>query len=722
MQKLFSSVVSGLVIAVILCVSVVAWAQLVLEPVADIAKIKEQLILTPKAYVFRDSSASLSFREIASPAFFHRFEAIGQDNINEGYTQARYWVRFALENTADEPKTVLLEQVYPLIDTVMLYEVGSGGLLQSRMMGDMVLRSKSKEVDFRHPVFHVRLAPFERRLYYMSFRTEGTMSITLRLWERDAFAEYMSRNQLGFGIYYGVMLVMMLYNFFIFLFLRERGYLLYVLNIFALILFQSSYTGFSYQYLLGEVPWLNHVLFPASIGLLSFSGIAFGYYFLDIEHVLPGWRRAFWAAMGLALLAFLLAFVLPHTVSNRSAAALSMLLVLFLIWASVLVHQRGHAAARFFLLAWALYLVGAVLTLVRAFGGVPTNFFTFYGIQIGSAIEVVLLALGLAYRIDVLRKEVARKELEKERIAREKEQEKLLLIQEQNLRLEELVEARTIELESINRRLTDSIRYAQRIQEAILPHKEAILACFHDAFIFYQPRDIVSGDFYWFAETNDKVLLAAIDCTGHGVPGAFMSLIGNTLLNQIVYERNISRPAEILRQLHHEVRVALKQEEGTGSDGMDVALCAFHKNMEVIEYAGAYRPLWYVEDGLMKEIKGDQVPIGGVRRGLERRYTNHLIDISRAKDVELFLFSDGFADQFGGDKRRKYMLGRFRQLIEKTSRNFHTAKSQHLFLHKEFEEWRGRESQIDDILVIGIRVKQDGVYSLHKTLTQSTMA
>lgn len=685
------------------------WAQLAQWKAVSVGEVRSSVSLTEHAFYLEDPEAVLHVLQVASPAYAGKFRPVENENLNAGYTRSRYWLRILLENPTDESKEFYLESAYPLIDTVALYEINEIGDIKKRMAGDLVPRHLA-EVDFRHPVFHLKLAPFEKKLIYMSFRTEGTMSISLYLWQPDAFLDYVSDNQLGFGIYYGIMLVMLLYNLFIFFFLRDKVYLLYVCNIFGIMLFQAEYTGFAYQYFWGDYPWFNHRLFPASIAILAGTGIAFAYKFLGVEHLSKHLKTLFLALMALTFIEFCMAWFLPHTFSNRLNAGSSILMVFVLIGVGIHALQRGVAVAHFFLLAWSFYLLGALMTLFRAFGWLPTTFITFYGIQIGSALEVILLALGLAYRIDLLRREVA----EKERRARKAEEEKSRLIQEQNLRLEELVEERTRALEQTNRRLTDSIRYAKRIQDAILPHKEAILRCFHDAFIFFQPRDIVSGDFYWFAETEDRVLVAAVDCTGHGVPGAFMSLIGNTLLNQIVYERGITRPSEILRQLHQEVRTALKQEEGTGSDGMDLALCSFHKELQVIEFAGAYNPLWYVADGELLEVKGDKMPVGGIRRGIDRHFTNHLIDISRYENVECFMFSDGFADQFGGPQKRKYMLKRFRETILRTSTEFISAKSQHLFLHKEFEDWRGSENQVDDVLVMGLRVKWQGKYALDR--------
>ncbi|NJK83184.1 MAG: SpoIIE family protein phosphatase, partial [Saprospiraceae bacterium] len=190
----------------------------------------------------------------------------------------------------------------------------------------------------------------------------------------------------------------------------------------------------------------------------------------------------------------------------------------------------------------------------------------------------------------------------------------------------------------------------------------------------------MSGDFYWFTQQEDKIIIAAVDCTGHGVPGAFMSMVGNTLLNQIVIERGITRPAEILNQLHQEIRSALKQEEDSYSrDGMDIALCTIHQDVHILEFAGANRPLFFLKNQALEEIAGDKMSIGGVRRHNERPFQNHIIKLQEGEECTIYLSSDGYADQFGGAQNRKFMVRNFKRLLVELSRQ-QSLKSQHLNL------------------------------------------
>jgi len=252
-----------------------------------------------------------------------------------------------------------------------------------------------------------------------------------------------------------------------------------------------------------------------------------------------------------------------------------------------------------------------------------------------------------------------------------------------------------------NKDITDSINYAQRIQEAVFPEKEIKYKLFPDAFVYFKPRDIVSGDFYWFAEKNGKRFIAAVDCTGHGVPGAFMSIIGNHLLNEIVLGKGIIHPAEILHHLHKGVRTVLKQEDlkKKSPDGMDIALCCFSDN-DKVEFAGAHRPMYLVSDGTLREIKSDKFPIGGADANEDKKFTNHILNLKKG-DV-IYISSDGYADQFGGTNGKKLMSKNFKELLLANSNL--TMPEQEKFLDATIEKWKGIREQVDDVLVIGIRV------------------
>lgn len=262
------------------------------------------------------------------------------------------------------------------------------------------------------------------------------------------------------------------------------------------------------------------------------------------------------------------------------------------------------------------------------------------------------------------------------------------------------IETKNILVEQKNRDITDSINYAKRIQEAILPLESQILKNLPASFVLFKPRDIVSGDFYWYAHIEGKNILALVDCTGHGVPGAFMSMIGNSLLNEIVYEKKIYEPAKILNYLNEGVRMSLKQDQQNNEthDGMDVALISIEGKK--LEYSGAHRPLYLIREGTLQEIAADKFPIGGIQSENSRKFKNHVLDL-QTNDT-LYMFSDGYVDQFGGEKGKKFMSKRFQELLLSIQEK--SAGEQKEILNHTIISWKKNIEQVDDILVIGVKI------------------
>ncbi len=266
----------------------------------------------------------------------------------------------------------------------------------------------------------------------------------------------------------------------------------------------------------------------------------------------------------------------------------------------------------------------------------------------------------------------------------------------------DITERKLIELEiqNKNKKITESINYAKRIQSAILPNTRVISRTLPDSFILYKPRDVVSGDFPWYMQLKDDVFIAAVDCTGHGVPGALLSLIGYFLLNDIVRSRKVTEPGIILDLLDEGVTKTLRQDEdATTKDGMDIALCKINLNTREVEYAGAHRPLYVMRNGVMEEIKGNKFPIGG---GIFKNQTNFTTTkLQLNKGDSIYFSSDGYPDQFGGPEGRKFGPKKVREIIERV----HTLSMREasIVFDSEWEAWRGDTKQTDDVLLIGIK-------------------
>ncbi|NNF02421.1 MAG: SpoIIE family protein phosphatase [Bacteroidia bacterium] len=283
----------------------------------------------------------------------------------------------------------------------------------------------------------------------------------------------------------------------------------------------------------------------------------------------------------------------------------------------------------------------------------------------------------------------------------------IIQMQEREAVLEKLVEKRTKELmtqkeivELKNKEILDSIHYAKKHQDAILPKTDIIRSCFNDSFVLYKQKDIVAGDFYWISSSEKNHIVVAADCTGHGVAGALMSILGMTLLDQIVNQEGTTQPSLILDKLHNSIISSLNQRQNDSSDGMDIAICRFDLQKNEIEYAGANRPLWLIRNNEVIISKADKMPIGGLQLGTRGNYSNIKIDLQKGDSI--YTFSDGYADQFGGDQNKKFMTRKLRELLLE----IHTKpfSDQKRILDEKFEAWKGNNEQIDDVLVIGIKI------------------
>ncbi|WP_027419407.1 PP2C family protein-serine/threonine phosphatase [Crocinitomix catalasitica] len=308
------------------------------------------------------------------------------------------------------------------------------------------------------------------------------------------------------------------------------------------------------------------------------------------------------------------------------------------------------------------------------------EFSEFKSIVIGRFLKETLIALFIIALFSVILIYYARRILKKEELHQE-------LITNQK---------RIIELK--NKDITDSIRYAQRIQNSILPSKKGFDAVFSESFIFYQPKDIVAGDFYWFEEKENLVFFAVADCTGHGVPGSIMSLLCSNALNTAVDVLNLTDTAAILNEVRAFIIKRLGKADSIISDGMDIALCCFNKTTLELQFSGANNPVYIFSEDAFVISNPNKQPVANYIKPVP--FTSEYFQLKKG-DV-LFLFTDGFYDQFGGTKGKKYMQKRFKTFLNSIKDN--TCEEQGELIDQEFNNWRGDTEQIDDVCIVGVRI------------------
>ncbi|WP_291721677.1 7TM diverse intracellular signaling domain-containing protein [Bernardetia sp.] len=521
------------------------------------------------------------------------------------------------------------------------------------------------------------------------------------------------------GMYYGFILVMLLYNLFLYFTLREKGYLYYIIYLLTLGLGIAQIRGHSFEFLWGNQPWVNDY----DPIIYAVSSIFANLFFMDFLHTKRHaivFHRILQALIGIFVIIIIIVLFGHKALGSSINQVLLGFSCLNGLATALYIYYKGYKPAKYIIVAWTSYLAGLFIFVLAGAGIIVYNDFTSSGLLLGSAIEVVVLSVALAAKIDFYKKKQA--ELQAQMLKSSEEHREF--VETQNKRLEERVAERTEELNVVNEELsvnlerlneqnitiakknqdiTASINYAKRIQDAMLPTLEEIKTGFPNSFVFFEPRDIVSGDFYFYRQINNKIIIGAIDCTGHGVPGAFMSLIGNDLLNEIVESKSVTKVSHILDRLDKGITKVLRQTDTQIRDGMDVAFCVYDTQTGEIEYAGARNPLIYIEGEELKVIKADRQSIGGslIKNQFHKQeFTTHNIKLKENTNYSFYLFTDGYQDQFGGGNDKKFTTKRLRNTLLETSKL--PFSEQEDFLRQTLKDWMGyTNKQIDDILIVG---------------------
>ncbi len=668
----------------------------------------------------------------------NRYEIADSSQIK---SKSSFWLEIAVENNSSELyKGVLLTEG---LDIAHLYSIVGNEITDSTKSGRFTPFSQKELNEGTHRETKL---PFEipaRTSGKLLIRVQNPSGVSIKLanwqirqynnWEQSAYSKHKKQSR-ALGIILGFMGIMFIYNLFIFFFSKERIYLLYSLYIlFPLLYFQTILGGFNnsfigenftiYLYFRTILPSLTMVVYIQFIRL-----------FLDTRAEFPKWDRAFRVLIfaEVACAVYLLIVVPTHNdfltriipVLVHAAVQISSLsLLIYLV-----VKGNKSKVARYFVVGTGLFFGGALFYIAIIIGNFASLETGLAVMTLGIAGEIITYSLGLGHRIRTIEKarrlaqeenakilanqnKVLEQKVLERTMALDQQKEEILTqneeLQQQN---EEIVSQRDYissqnkELSQKNVQITDSIRYAQTIQEAILPFESKLTEAFPNGyFAIYHPKDIVSGDIYWFEKVGNTKFLAVVDCTGHGVPGAFMSMIATSVLNDEIVKNGMKNPSNILEGMHQTLKKILNQDEkGSNQDGMDVAFCAIEENGENVQvtFAGAKRPLYYMLAGAnhLQEIKGSRRSIGGFQ-GSEKAFLNH--KISLPKNSTFYLTTDGMADQHG-PKGKKIGSLHVREYLEEIAHL--PMKAQHEKMEWFLKSHQKQQFQRDDITFVGVRI------------------
>lgn len=639
-----------------------------------------------------DSTNTINLSDVRRKFKKGEFDGFTKDQKNVfGFNPNTIWLAANFRIDENTHKIINFECPYHEYLDIYLFKKSSTHHFSSGNLRPFSTRGKLQSTDFAWPI---RLEKGEDILMIARIKSNSTVFTNVKLKSTYAYHNFNINKNIYYGFFFGILTIMIFYNLFIYNTLRDKTYLYYVMSVILTLLVFSTISSYSFKYIYPDLPYLNAFIRKVFIALIIVATALFAIHFLELEIYSKIAKKA------MILMIVLSTFCLILTLLGKERGITSALIMIhsfLLLITGIIVYIRGNKNAIFYISAWVFYITGGVLISLRNLGYFSADLLSNHSAEIGSILEVSFLSFALANRYRTLKKE-----------KEHHQQEYLELVRSQNEILEDLVGSRTFELketltdlESKNALVLDSINYAQKIQQAILPTKEKLLAFFPDITLLYIPKEVVSGDFYFYEKNADNHIIAAIDCTGHGVPGAFMSMIGYNVLYDAIMVKNLSEPREILNSLDEGIskRLLEKKSDVTIKDSMDISLITINKKENTLKFSGAYRPLYTIyKNGNADIIKGTKKSIGSKDYDFLSDFEQVSLPLNDLHSV--FLYSDGFQDQFNSNNDRKFSSRRLRELLLKNSSL--PGKTTEIILNHEFETWKGKNNQTDDVLVLGI--------------------
>ncbi|MBL4624075.1 MAG: SpoIIE family protein phosphatase [Flavobacteriales bacterium] len=662
------------------------------------------------ASVYVDKSNTLTIDDVINGQI--EFTPIETPNPNFDFTTSSFWIKFSLKNNSHH-KEFFIETARPLTNVADLYYTDSEGEFQLLQNGDD-RPFDTRQIKHRKVVFPVELGHSFTTEFYLHLKSDGeVLTAPIKVWTPEAFENQDYKEQFIMGSYYGLLLFVIIIYFFFYVALKEKSFLYYVIYVISLFFFQFAIDGYAFQYLFPNSSWVANHMILFSAGITVAFVVKYTQEFLRLKEWSNKLNNTFnifiGATAGITILSLIdgptYQFCFPLI---NGISLISTLTILGIILWGI---KQQRKISKLFLIAFLFLIVGAIIFILGNFNVIEPSFLTEQSVKLGSAFEVIFLSLTMAKKFSEIQQE------------KEKAQADLLEQMDQaNEKLEFQVKERTAEIHQQKETLAeqhneiiDSINYAKGIQDSILPTTEKIKKHLPKSFVLFRPKDIVSGDFYWMDYKNGVSYFTAADCTGHGVPGGFVSMVGANGLNRCVNEYDLAKPSDILDRL-----TLLVQESFKGrKDGMDMSICAYHESTKTLEWCGAQNPMFIVSNKKpnivssgtefktlelddteykLHDFKPNKQPVANYDYG--EAFTNHEIKIQEGDRV--YLLTDGFSDQFGGPKGKKFMSKNLKKLLLEN----HTLSMVeiHELLNSTIEHWmkEANAEQIDDICIFGV--------------------
>ncbi len=643
---------------------------------------------------FEDESKKKGINDLISVNSTFEFLPLGENNKNIGFSKSAYWLKFSINNESDINKVFFFTIAYPLLNDLKYYEVNGNEILDSIQTGENYIHS-SRPIKNRDFIFNLFVPSNEERTFVFRLYNDGeTLRLPLKLMDSNSKEQYDdSADIFLLVIFFGYISFAFILNLLLFIEMREKVYLFLSIFTISLTLFLLTINGVAFEYFWPNSPYFSNramVFFSATATIFI---LLFSIDFLKLKGLKKTIANCLIALSG----SMLIWGLLPSPIYQSSVLVGNIFIficigfVLVVSFYRYLDNKSKHSLL--FLMSLALLLSGGIIYILRNLGIIPNTHFTQKAIEIGFALQVTLLSFATIVKF--------KRAMNKTKVFLEEMVEKRTnLIYNKN----KLLQDKNEQIESQFNEIQQSIHYAKRIQEAILPHSKKFSALFEDHMILYKPKDIVSGDFYWVvAYKNNKTYIAAADCTGHGVPGAFLSMLGMSFLNQIVTANKDIKPNEVLNKLRVLFADTLSNNSTdsiSNRDSMDISICLFDHAKKEMEYAGAYNSILIIRDEKLIELKVDRFSLDNDMSSENKDFEN--FECKLQTNDKIYMFSDGYHDQFGGENNKRLSKKQFKKILLETSNL--PLSEQKTVLNNKIIEWQDDRVQVDDILILGLLV------------------
>lgn len=667
-------------------------SQVSITPYDDFLKLEEDQL---KYYVA--SSRESTLQEIKP--HLKAFKPINSRMVNLGFETSDVWFYFETKNLSDSRLIRMLKLSNPIIDEVDVYKrIGNSTFVPIAKGGDQRPFAWRYNGN-RELIFPLRLDPHSTNGFLFRVNNGGEQFYFQSSLEKGSYIQVKHGNkQVFYGLLFGVMIFIIILNLAIGILFRQRIAYIYTLYGASFTLLQMSLLGFGTTWLWTDQYFISNRANPffASLGVLFF--LNFTYRYLELQVNTPRIKPIVRFIQIVLLINVVVSLIPGTTFMNISAVtvnAMTLILNLFIIYPLIVTLRTGSRTAKSYLIAFSILQISVFAFVLRNFGVIPNSFLADNGLQIGFAVEMIILTFGILQRFKIMNDASISALAEANEL---KENLNIQLEAEVELRTKEVIEQRN-ELEQKNAEITSSIQYAKRIQNALLPSNSHYANLIPNLKVFYYPKDIVAGDFYWVKRIRigDEVwkFAAVADCTGHGVPGAMMSVLCMNALNESSRLLETADPADLLTRVSSYLKNYLLTTDGMElSDGMDISVICYNAEKQILRFCGANNPLWILNSDEIKVLAPTKRPVGKSESSL----SFELHEMRYEKNQRILLFSDGCIDQFGERTGKKLKTPGLKKLVLD---QYNADPQNHL---KQIEQslfrWMGSEEQLDDICMM----------------------